>query len=371
MERFDPYQQWLGIPTQMRPLNHYILLGIQLFENDVSLIDRAYDERMSLLKSFQSGPRFSLSEQLIVKVGSAKRELTDPEKKRVYDDQLRMRLQKIQKNLNSLNENETGNQSVDLGANSNVARESPAAFENNKPKGGNAIASAAIADAAIASPMNESQASYRSGELDEPDGDSIFDYLVDVRVWVAVITVAVVVMLVTVKLLSSSSEIAPATLDVKPDPPSATVQPATPSDLEPSEVVEPSYSNVRQNADASFQVPLQKATLKGEKLKYGGSGISGWGQADQALWTLTSPDRRNGYFQCRVVYRSKFECTFSVQLGKRPPRRFTIYPHDEDFEEEFIVRLDKSESQTLRLIAGELEFSPGVEIKQIRLMPTR
>ena len=36
---FDPYDQWLGIPAQEQPPNHYRLLGVSLFEAVLLVID--------------------------------------------------------------------------------------------------------------------------------------------------------------------------------------------------------------------------------------------------------------------------------------------------------------------------------------------
>ena len=52
MDSFDPYQQWLGIPTQLRPLNHYILLGVKIYENNPERIALGYEARMELLNNF-------------------------------------------------------------------------------------------------------------------------------------------------------------------------------------------------------------------------------------------------------------------------------------------------------------------------------
>ena len=57
---FDPYQQWLGIAPHERPADHYRLLGLPRFETDVERIARAADERMALVRSYQTGPRGSL-----------------------------------------------------------------------------------------------------------------------------------------------------------------------------------------------------------------------------------------------------------------------------------------------------------------------
>ena len=42
-ESFDPYYQWLGIPPEEQPANHYRLLGIKWFEDNIDVIAAADD----------------------------------------------------------------------------------------------------------------------------------------------------------------------------------------------------------------------------------------------------------------------------------------------------------------------------------------
>src|ERR1700739_926521 len=44
-EPFDPYRKWLGIPRDEQPPNHYRLLGVALFEDDVEAISHAADRQ--------------------------------------------------------------------------------------------------------------------------------------------------------------------------------------------------------------------------------------------------------------------------------------------------------------------------------------
>ncbi len=92
-EPFDPYRVWLGIPSADRPVNHYRLLGIELFENDPEVIDNAADRQMLLLRTFQIGKYSDLSQKLLNEVATAKVCLLRPEKKAVYDEQLRQQFQ--------------------------------------------------------------------------------------------------------------------------------------------------------------------------------------------------------------------------------------------------------------------------------------
>jgi hypothetical protein len=46
-EAFDPYHRWLGIRPEEQPANHYRLLGLALFEDNVEAIRDAAAQRMS------------------------------------------------------------------------------------------------------------------------------------------------------------------------------------------------------------------------------------------------------------------------------------------------------------------------------------
>ena len=52
---FDPYYEWLGIPARDQPPNWYRLLGIERFEANANVIERAADRQMGHLRTFQSG----------------------------------------------------------------------------------------------------------------------------------------------------------------------------------------------------------------------------------------------------------------------------------------------------------------------------
>ncbi len=84
-EPFDPYYQWLGIPPEEQPPNHYRLLGIQLFEENREVIQNTADRQMVHLRSFQNGPRAAQSQKLLNEVAAAKLCLLLPDKKAAYD----------------------------------------------------------------------------------------------------------------------------------------------------------------------------------------------------------------------------------------------------------------------------------------------
>lgn len=91
-EPFDPYYEWLGIPPKDQPPNHYRLLGIELFEENLNVIDRAADRQMGHVRSFQTGKHVKESQRLLNELSSAKVTLLSASKRADYDRQLRAQL---------------------------------------------------------------------------------------------------------------------------------------------------------------------------------------------------------------------------------------------------------------------------------------
>jgi serine/threonine protein kinase len=91
-EQFDPYHQWLGIPPKHQPPNHYRLLGIEPFEKNLEVIERAADQRVLYLKSLQSGQHSVSLQQLLNELAAARVCLLNSAKKAEYDVKLRERL---------------------------------------------------------------------------------------------------------------------------------------------------------------------------------------------------------------------------------------------------------------------------------------
>ena len=90
MADFDPYLKWLGIRESSRPINHYRLLGLDLYEDDADVISMAADRQMSHIRTYQGGPNGDLSQQLLNELARARRCLLMAEKKREYDEELRI-----------------------------------------------------------------------------------------------------------------------------------------------------------------------------------------------------------------------------------------------------------------------------------------
>jgi len=92
-EKFDPYHQWLGIPPEEQPPNHYRLLGVEPFEEDLDVIESGADEREGHLLAFQFSAHAEASKRLIEEIDAAKACLLNPKKKAGYDKGLRQILQ--------------------------------------------------------------------------------------------------------------------------------------------------------------------------------------------------------------------------------------------------------------------------------------
>ncbi len=82
---FDPYHKWLGIRDADRPPNHYRLLGIELFETDVEIIEDAASRQMTHLRKFMRGPFKPLCMQVLEELYTAKAVLLDRNQRATYD----------------------------------------------------------------------------------------------------------------------------------------------------------------------------------------------------------------------------------------------------------------------------------------------
>jgi serine/threonine protein kinase len=88
-QRFDPYDQWLQIPPDDQPADHYRLLGLPRFESSADKIAAAADERMALVRSLQLGPHGEVSQRILNELAAAKTRLLDPARRTAYDAVLR------------------------------------------------------------------------------------------------------------------------------------------------------------------------------------------------------------------------------------------------------------------------------------------
>jgi hypothetical protein len=89
---FDPYRVWLGIPKDQQPPNHYRILGLEVFESDLVVIQEAADRQTTHLRTKQTGKHVALSQKLLQEVALASTCLLSAPQKSKYDEQLRAKL---------------------------------------------------------------------------------------------------------------------------------------------------------------------------------------------------------------------------------------------------------------------------------------
>lgn len=84
----DVYKDWLGIPEDQRPPNHYQLLRLKQFEDDTSKVQKNYKKLNEHVRKYASGQYQKESQDLLNELARAMLCLTDPERKREYDEDL-------------------------------------------------------------------------------------------------------------------------------------------------------------------------------------------------------------------------------------------------------------------------------------------
>ena len=84
----DVYKQWLGIPEEFRPPNHYQLLRLVDFEDDPEKIRAHYKKLNGVVRKYATGDYMLQSQDLLNELAKAMLCLTDPGRKRDYDESL-------------------------------------------------------------------------------------------------------------------------------------------------------------------------------------------------------------------------------------------------------------------------------------------
>lgn len=86
---FDPYWEWLKIPRDQRPPNHYELLGVLRFEADEKRVRAAYRQRYALVRKYAIGARQEDATRLIEELSEAHDCLSRSESREEYERGLR------------------------------------------------------------------------------------------------------------------------------------------------------------------------------------------------------------------------------------------------------------------------------------------
>ncbi len=87
-ETLDVYRDWLKITATNRPLNHYQLLRLRQFEDDVAKIRDHYRKLAAHVRKFLGGPHAEQAQSLLGELARAMLCLTDLQRKEEYDASL-------------------------------------------------------------------------------------------------------------------------------------------------------------------------------------------------------------------------------------------------------------------------------------------
>lgn len=84
----DFYKEWLGIPEGPRPPDHYELLRLKQFDDDIAKVRANYKKLNGHVRKYATGQYSVQSQELLNEIAKAMLCLTDPERKRDYDESL-------------------------------------------------------------------------------------------------------------------------------------------------------------------------------------------------------------------------------------------------------------------------------------------
>ncbi|MFM8218334.1 MAG: hypothetical protein ACKOJF_05365 [Planctomycetaceae bacterium] len=84
----DVYKEWLGIPEGPRPPDHYALLRLKQFDDDLGRVRKNYKTLNGLVRKYATGQYQDESQALLNELAKAMLCLTDQERKREYDESL-------------------------------------------------------------------------------------------------------------------------------------------------------------------------------------------------------------------------------------------------------------------------------------------
>lgn len=85
---FDPYEKWLGVSREERPISCYALLGLEPFESDLDKIERSAKIRIAALEEKRKGPHGEHVDKVVKRLRQAAQLLLDPDQKAKYDQKL-------------------------------------------------------------------------------------------------------------------------------------------------------------------------------------------------------------------------------------------------------------------------------------------
>ncbi len=359
-DSFDPYLEWLGIGPTEHPVDHYRLLGISRFESNAAEIEHGADERMGLVRSFQTGPRGKYTQKLLNEMSAAKLCLLNPNTKATYDAVLEGQLAAT--------------------AVSNEPLAPPVTPRAPVPPGNAAATSVAEPPPPSATAVYESAEAPRiSASIEKENATPLY-----ARSWFpfavfgAVILVAGAVWLIGGGL-STSGGVQNDSTARQPQP--QPKQPVVPTEHTPKEIIKPPVDDVivKQEGDRGFNFPASVATIHGSTAQLVTRGdtsvISNWTSSDDWLsweYQVTDP----GFFSVEVEYaaaESSEGAQFEIEAQDfKRVRDVRVSESAEEFvTDEFVVALRQGGRDTLKVRPAAMPNGELMTLKSIRFVPRR
>ena len=340
---FDPYNQWLGIPRDQQPADHYRLLGLARFESDRHKIETAADERMSLVRKHQTGPRGLVTQPLLNELAAARNCLLSDDSRRAYDEKLR-----------------TSHPAP-------MAKVVPVQAPLEEPP----IVISASADELETAPEDELQP-------ESPTGNSLA--LSFLGMAAAVIAVAGITYGIGRLIMNARTQPRPQPLVSKKSDNPATSAESNPSDKPNDDRTSlPPSAGVVVMQEASRDVHLTAATaaLAGnvQLTPTGGDEtLSGWSAAgDSAAWRFKL--QRPGFFRMELRYGATDEAggrELTVTIDDRPAKSWTVLPTgglESVKTQQQTVAITASGLHTLTIRLANDLMRQSLAISEVRLVP--
>lgn len=86
---FDPYEKWLGIPKDQRPINFFLLLDLDPDETDAAVIRKAAKKQSDRVSEHEDGPHAQACTRLLKEIEQGRATLSNPAKHKAYEALLR------------------------------------------------------------------------------------------------------------------------------------------------------------------------------------------------------------------------------------------------------------------------------------------
>ncbi len=87
-DSFDPYLKWLGIRRDKATVDHYRLLGLELFESDTDVIANAAERQIRHVEALAVNENESVGKQILIELRAARDCLLNPVNRAAYEKEL-------------------------------------------------------------------------------------------------------------------------------------------------------------------------------------------------------------------------------------------------------------------------------------------